>query len=181
MIELEVKFRLDDSVEFELQLQRKGYKKVETLIQVDTYFNSPFHQFEETDEALRIREMADKIEFTYKGPKTSQKSKMREEISVAIESASYLTTILNRLGFNQVAQVKKNREVYRKAGSPEITIDKVDQLGVFTEFELVLEDGDKKDEQEDHLRNICKQFGLDPDKQIRTSYLELLLAKDETQ
>ncbi|RMG42377.1 MAG: class IV adenylate cyclase [Methanobacteriota archaeon] len=178
MIEIELKFRLENPMEFIKSILANGYHKTETIHQIDTYLNSPFHNFHKTDEALRIRETDNLKELTYKGPKTSKKSKMREEISVSINSSTEMLLIFNRLGFEKVAQVKKTRQVFEKDGTLEITVDEVEGLGFFSEFEITIEDEKDKEDREDYLRMICQQFGLNPDNQIRTSYLELLLSKE---
>lgn len=178
MIEIEVKFPLNDEGSFVDKLLKSGFLKSKSLNQTDIYFNSPHHNFAETDEALRIRLTPNKTELTYKGPKTSQKSKLREEISVEISSSKDLLSIFQKLGFEPVAKVEKERTVFVK-NDFEITIDRVKDLGTFTEIEVVIEDPKNKENKENELLNICKQFGFDLREQIRLSYLELILNSEE--
>jgi len=161
---------------------------IESVTQEDCYYNAPDRDFANTDEALRIRtETADgqtETRLTYKGPLIEQESKTRQEAETAVEDADQLQSILEGLGYEPAAVVKKDRERYTVDGCT-VTLDAVDGLGEFVEAELDVEtteaDADAEIERaRDRLTAVLDQLGLDANDQIRTSYLGLLLEADDT-
>ncbi|HUG89298.1 MAG TPA: CYTH domain-containing protein, partial [Planctomycetaceae bacterium] len=56
--EVELKFPLSDSERVQAELGRLGARPNESVEQIDRYFNHPARDFGETDEALRIRQVA---------------------------------------------------------------------------------------------------------------------------
>lgn len=155
----------------------------DTVEQTDTYYDAPHREFETTDEALRIRiERTDAeatTRLTYKGPRVDDNSKTRTEIETEIASHERMDGILEYLGFSPAATVEKIRERYA-IGEYTVTLDAVTGLGEFVEIETHVESeaGDEHDAIEtarDGAISILRDLGLDPDDQIRTSYLGLLL------
>jgi adenylate cyclase class 2 len=151
-----------------------------TVTQVDTYYDAPHRDFAETDEALRIRrESSDgtTARITYKGPLVEDASKTRREVETSVEDGDRLDDILESLGFAPAAVVEKERERYALDGYT-VTLDTIADLGEFVEIEREAPESELETIREaavDHLRDL----GLDPDAQIRTSYLGLLLDSSE--
>ncbi|TXT56488.1 MAG: hypothetical protein BAJATHORv1_20077 [Candidatus Thorarchaeota archaeon] len=183
-IEVEIKIPVDD-----MSLLRKKISQIDTedlgvQLQKDVYFDHPCRSFESTDEALRIREiyvsMDEKnpisVELTYKGPKIGSLTKSREETSVEITLHHNLPRLLNQLGFTLVGMVKKNRQKYGY-DDVTITLDHVEGLGDFIEFEKIVNTPDVVEKAESDLFRLAKSLGLDSSQAIRLSYLELLLDK----
>ncbi|MEM1619989.1 MAG: class IV adenylate cyclase, partial [Fervidicoccaceae archaeon] len=137
-------------------------------VQVDTYFRHPCRDFEVTDEALRLRKRggADQAELCYKGPRSvgGELVKAREEIEVSVKSASELSRILVRLGFEPVAEVVKEREIF-DCGNFITYLDHIEELGDFAEFEA-------RGVEQAELVKLLKNFGLLEKAESRT-YLEL--------
>ncbi|MFD1642121.1 class IV adenylate cyclase [Halohasta litorea] len=177
MYEVELKLRADHD-ELREVLADHGADHVDSRTQTDTYYNAPHREFAETDEALRIRyeQPADgesTTKLTYKGPLVEAESKTREEHETAVDNEQALTGILSGLGFEPAARVEKNREFYALDGYT-ISLDTVADLGEFVEIERAT-----TEDEVEHVRegavDLLSQLGLDPDEQIRTSYLGLLL------
>ncbi|MEF8821008.1 MAG: class IV adenylate cyclase [Halovenus sp.] len=176
MYEVELKVRADHDTVGE-RLDEIGAQRIGTVSQEDVYYDAPDRDFAETDEALRIRtESADEpvTRLTYKGPLVESESKTRQEAETAVADPAEIRAILDGLGYEPAATVRKDREQYAVDGCT-VTLDAVDGLGEFVEAELEVEDG--IDEARGRLETVLEKLGLDPEDQIRTSYLGLLLAE----
>jgi adenylate cyclase, class 2 len=93
MIEVEVKARSKpDTLQRVLGL---GGKLVGVEHHSDAYFNSPHHDFKESDEALRIRVKDGGSRLTYKGPKLDPETQSRLEMTVESIRESYLELLMS--------------------------------------------------------------------------------------
>ncbi len=161
-----------------------------TVVQEDTYYDAPHRSFPDTDEALRIRrertrvegrftstrdadESDERVRVTYKGPLVDDDSKTREEVETEVDDAEEMAAILANLGFDPAATVRKTRERFALEGYT-ITLDVVDGVGEFVEVETETGE-DEIDAARDGAFDVLERLGLDPDEQLRTSYLELAL------
>ncbi|MDS0477553.1 class IV adenylate cyclase [Natrinema sp. 1APR25-10V2] len=150
-----------------------------SVVQVDTYYDAPHRDFPETDEALRIREErpadgADETRITYKGPLVDDESKTREEVETAIRDGEKFDAILMNLGFEPAATVRKERDRFSLEGYT-VTLDSVDGVGEYVEVETDVADESDLEAARDGAYDVLERLGLDPNDQIRTSYLGLLL------
>ncbi|GAB3037916.1 class IV adenylate cyclase [Natronobiforma cellulositropha] len=150
-----------------------------TVVQADTYYDAPHRSFAETDEALRIRreraadEDDEQARLTYKGPLVDEQSKTREEFETGVERGAVLAGALEQLGFDPAATVTKRRERFALEGYT-VTLDAVEGVGEFVEVETEA-DEETLEEARDGALAVLERLGLDPESQLRTSYLELLL------
>jgi adenylate cyclase class 2 len=205
MYEVEVKVPADHEA-VRARLGELGAERVGRVTQRDTYYDAPHRQFAETDEALRIRREAttpgtgrsgdgvtgetaetdeaeeidgaddDRIRVTYKGPLVEDESKTREEFETDVGDDRAMREILERLGFEPAAVVDKERERYALAGYV-VTLDRVTDLGEFVEVEREAA-ADEIEAVREGAYDVLRDLGLDPGRQIRTSYLGLLLERD---
>ncbi len=173
MYEVEVKVSADVSAVRE-RLIDHGAEARGTETQVDTYYDHPSRSFAETDEALRIRRVDGAATVTYKGARIDDASKTRAEIQTVVEDGDAAAAILEALGFEAVADVRKERERYRFEGYT-VTLDRVEGAGEFVEVETT---GDEAEIESlrDGAYDVLRKLDLDPERQIPTSYLELVLA-----
>ncbi len=170
-MEIEVKFRLDREVEEAIrQFATFEIEKVEE----DIYFNSPYRDFRETDEALRVRKDVEGFSITYKGPKVDSETKSREEIKLRVDDFNAAVELLKKLGFKEAGRVVKNRKIYR-AGNAIICLDDVEGLGKFVEIEIECDD---LEEGKQKVFGIAEKLGFDRKESIRKSYLEMVLEKN---
>lgn len=165
MYELEMKAKIDRYTRGRIEQMVKKAEFLEERIEEDDYFSSPIKNFEETDEALRIRKSGENTILTYKGPKIDAISKSREEIEVLVSGD--IDPLLQRLGFNKFIRIKKKRKLYRYKEFT-VTIDDVEGLGEYIEIEL-------KSENKEDVRKIENLFDTLLLNSERRSYLELLL------
>jgi adenylate cyclase class 2 len=180
MYEVELKVRASHDAVRD-RLDALGAERTGTVTQVDTYYDAPHRDFAETDEALRIRreECGDEstTRITYKGPLVEAASKTRQEIETGVADPDRFDDMLAALGFSPAAVVEKERERYALDGYT-VTLDTVAGLGEFVEIEREAAETAVEATREgavSHLRDL----GLDPDDQIRTSYLGLLINSSE--
>ena len=191
MYEVEVKLRADHET-VRARLDEAGADREVRTTQVDTYYGAPHRDFAETDEALRIRretriddeetpdggggdEEGETTKVTYKGPLVDEASKTRNEHETTVGDGESAEGILSGLGFEPVETVEKEREFFALDGYT-VTLDAVAGLGEFVEVETEAESESDVDPAREGAFEVLRRLGLDPDEQIRTSYLALLLA-----
>ena len=186
-IEVEVKIPIENRKSVEEALNRIGAQKMNSETQVDTYFDHPARAFQKTDEALRLRNRHPEVEgdekdnttttpyeLTYKGPKLESRSKSRVELSVHISNIDSAQLILESLGFKHVATISKRR-VFYTIDSITVSVDDVEDVGLFLELERIVASRDDMNPALDMIFNLVERLGLDSSNSIRTSYLELFL------
>jgi len=161
------------------RLERLEATQLNSVMQADTYYNAPHRDFAETDEALRIRserptDGAEETRVTYKGPLVDEETKTREEFETGVEDDETIDAILTSLGFEPTATVRKDRERFSLDGYT-VTLDSVDGVGEYVEVETEVADESGLEAAREGAYDVLEQLGLDPDDQLRTSYLGLLL------
>ncbi len=142
MIEVEAKYRVKKPEyikKIEEIITDEKYEYIDTVEEIDTYYNHPCRDFKKTDEVLRIRirsSGSSKIYIlTYKGPrKYSNEIKSRTEYEVKIHNHRIMDEILQQLGFKKIAVIRKRRRIYRGRRA-EITIDVLENIGTYLEIE----------------------------------------------
>jgi len=172
MYEVELKLRASHDAVRE-RLDALGAERTGTVSQVDTYYDAPHRDFADAVE-IEVREGAgDALGDPVTEGVGVADSFPREEIETGVEDHDRFDDILAALGFSPAAEVTKDRERYA-LDDYVVTLDTVAGLGEFVEIERdAPEDAVESTRQGavSHLRSL----GLDPDDQIRTSYLGLLL------
>ena len=181
MYEVELKFPLVDAEPVVRRLSLLGAEPGAPQEQIDLYFNHPARDFEQTDEALRLRSVGDRNIVTYKGPVVDSQTKTRREIEISLEggdAAARFAEILQLMGFRPVREVRKRRQPYQctwQGRSFEIALDEVAKLGRFVEIETLADEAGRTAAVEVIL-SFASQFQLgNPEKR---SYLCLLLEND---
>ncbi|WP_458188304.1 class IV adenylate cyclase [Haladaptatus sp. NG-WS-4] len=179
MYEVEVKVRADHEAVRE-RLEELGARYLGTVTQEDFYYDAPHRDFGETDEALRVRRESDEegmVErVTYKGPLVETESKTRKEHETVVGDGDTVDALLSALGFEAAATVQKERERYQ-LDEYLVVLDAVAGLGEFVEVEVEAKERDVESAREGAY-DVLHDVGLDPDDQIRTSYLGLLLRNE---
>lgn len=177
--EVEQKFRVADVTAVVAKLRELGAVPCDAIDQVDHYFAHPARDFAHTDEALRIRRVGQQNFITYKGPKIDRVTKTRREIELPLaggnESATHWTSLLQALGFQAVAAVRKRRkhlDLTWLDATIAIALDQVDGLGSFIELELIADES-MLDEAKSRVQSLAAALGLSSPE--RRSYLEMLL------
>jgi adenylate cyclase class 2 len=179
MLEVEMKFPVDDLTAVESRLAKAGGRAADIRQDRDCYFNAPDRDFSRTDEAFRLRRIGSANFVTYKGPKQDPETKTRVEIEVPLaegaEAAEAFRQLVTRLGYRAVAVVQKQRRIYHlETGtfSVEICLDEVKDVGCFVELEILAPE-EQLPEARRAVQELATTLGLN--RSERRSYLELLL------
>jgi len=186
-------------------LDEAGAERLGTVAQSDTYYDAPHRDFAQTDEAFRIRTVASAVEtfergedlaadvdavlsgdaraggetrVTYKGPLVEAESKTREEFETAVGNEEEVAAILDGLGFEPVADVRKLRTKFHLNGFT-VLLDAVEGVGDYVEIETEVDAEAEVEAAREDAYAVLRGLGLDPTEQIRTSYLGLRLGDDE--
>lgn len=183
-LEVEMKFPIDDPAAVGARLAEAGIVLGEPVAQIDEYFQHPSRDFAATDEAFRLRRIADAAFVTYKGPKLDAQTKTREEIEVPLAPGSepweQFTAMLLHLGFLPAGTVVKERRTgraFNHGREIEVAWDAIVLLGEFLELEVVAE-ADEADAARDAVQALAASLGLTHSE--RRSYLELLRAAEKS-
>ncbi|HLF16943.1 MAG TPA: class IV adenylate cyclase [Candidatus Thermoplasmatota archaeon] len=164
MLEVEAKVRLVEPEGLRRRLRELGARSGAACEQVDVFFSHPARDLASTDEALRLRASAGRLELTYKGPRQPGAVKSREELTVVVDSDP--TALLQALGFVPLFRLRKRREAWR-LGEAEVALDRLEGLGAFAEVEAPTTR---------HVEAALAALGLASLPREAKSYLELALA-----
>jgi adenylate cyclase, class 2 len=181
MLEVEVKYSVNDFGPLEAALAHWGAALGPPRRDSDHYFNAPDRDFARTDEAFRVRSVGASNFVTYKGPKRDRETKTRLEIEVALadgeEAAADFRRMLTLLGYKPSGIVRKSRRVARceRHGFPlQVCLDEVDHLGRFAELEVVAAE-EHYEAAKALVLAAAGELGLT--RVERRSYLEMVLAQ----
>lgn len=179
MYEVELKVPADHTA-VRTRLEQLGAESIGGVRQVDTYYDAPHRSFVETDEALRIRSETPleggepTTRITYKGPLLDDTSKSREEFETVVGNEETMATVLQKLGFEPAATVVKERDRNTINGYV-VTLDTVEDVGEYVEVETEVNAEADLAAAREGAADCLESLDLDPDDQIRTSYLGLLI------
>ncbi len=161
MLEVEMKFRVENASEFEKRLKNDfqiefGAPTRET----DVFFKNKALGFPKAGKTLRVRRSGNSLAATFKGPRLDATTKTREEIELPLfpafesgadsaendqkiaETRAEWIRFFKKLGFEPCAKVAKIRRRGRLTFDGrefEITLDEASPLGFFTEIETLAE------------------------------------------
>jgi adenylate cyclase class 2 len=180
--EVELKYALTDAADLRRALTALNARTVSTHDEVDTYLAHPARSFAETDEALRVRRIGERIWLTYKGPKIDQTTKTRTEIEIELAGGGDVQQrameFWRQLGFRPVREVHKRRELIEVRWhnrSVHVSLDHLAGVGEFVELELSAEPAELEEFRQSLMALAARLNLTRPE---RRSYLELLLQKN---
>ena len=161
--EREVKFYLSDIKAVQEKFTQVGaLKQKERVHEYNLRFDSETQFLRENHQVLRLRK-DDQAHLTYKGPADlSHGIADRQELEITVGDFDTARQILEALGFSVFMIYEKYRTTYF-LDSCEIVLDEL-PFGNFIEIE---------GESEETIRYTAKRLGLDWEKRITASYLEL--------
>ncbi len=195
MLEIEMKFRIEDSNAYEKLLKSTlGVTLGPATTESDVFFTNEALGFPNQGKALRIRRRGNYLAATFKGPRLDSETKTREEIELTLVDERKEQTEENalrvekarkewirfyeRLGFLPYGEVNKSRRRGRvefMGRQLEITLDTIDGLGSFTELEATAEK-EEYEEARGVVIVLAKKLGLTVS--ITRSYLSLIYSQD---
>jgi adenylate cyclase, class 2 len=139
-IEIEAKMPLHAPAELRRRLQAIGATPGKTIIETNTYFDTPQASLKTADHGLRLRierehsAAEESVTLTYKGARAHGKLKSRSEIEVPVGDPQAAAQLLTALGFSPVFTFEKRRQVWHAEGC-EVALDQLPYLGWFVEIE----------------------------------------------
>lgn len=134
MLEQEIKLRFASLEAARLAVTTAGGRLVRSRrLQSDRFYDTADLTLASTAQALRLRREPDLATLTYKGAPQPGPVKSREEIETTVANADHLTTVFERLGFEERWRFEKHREDYT-LGDAKVFIDE-SNAGVFVEIE----------------------------------------------
>jgi adenylate cyclase class 2 len=144
--EIEVKFKVDSHRPIRRAINSLGAKYVATIVQEDSYYDTPDQALLANQSGLRVREIKvlrsapgarpnGQPILTYKGPlQVGRKAKVRREIETPLETPDSIKQILQALGHHLILSCQIRRTSYR-LGRCLIELDELPLLGTFVEVE----------------------------------------------
>jgi len=159
--ETEAKFPVESFEAVRRALRKAGAAYRFTVLQTDTYYDTPERSLLAADQGLRIRRLRylrsarghrdDRPELTFKGSGNgSRRAKVRHEIQTRIDDADALEAVLQAAGLVRMLTIRKRRASYHLAGCT-IELDKLPMIGRFVEVEAP---------DEEHLDRVRRRLGL---------------------
>jgi len=139
-VEIEAKMKVSDIAALEASLEAAGAKRVATLLETNTYFDTPAGSLKMSDQGLRIRvernaeSGRDTVTITHKGPRAQGKIKSRTETELIVADARIAAEMLAALGYVQVLSFDKRRRRWDLDGC-HVDIDSLPYIGDFVEIE----------------------------------------------
>ncbi len=143
--EIEAKFRVENFSSVRRSLKRIGATHMETILQTDSFFDTPDGSLRSADCGLRIRRVRvlrsgsrksdTRPLVTYKGPRDlGEKTKSRLEFQTHVDNIEAIFRILEGCGMNLAMTIQKKRSSYR-AGECFVELDELPLIGRFVEIE----------------------------------------------
>lgn len=139
-IEIEAKMPLKDPAALENRLRKLGAKAGRSIIEINTFFDTPQAALRSGDQGLRLRvehEIDGKshiVTLTHKGPRAHGRVKTRSETEVIVDNANHAAQLLTALGFLPVFMFEKKRKHWQMDKCI-IALDTLPHLGDFVEIE----------------------------------------------
>lgn len=124
--------------------------------QIDQYYNPPHADWSKEKRYIRIRSEGENTIFAYH---ETLAHCLANEFETKIENKTVFEEALQRMGFQKLGLIEKNRETFQ-LGEFEICLDRVKGIGTFLEIET---DGQPENfqEKEQGCRALLKKIGLD--------------------
>ena len=168
--EIEAKMKIDGFDRVREALKKVGAKRVGSVLETNTFFDSPERSLVAKDSGLRLRRKRDddsgKEEFiiTVKGPQQSGELKNRPEAEVVVEDGDDAKAVLAALGYSPTLEFEKRRESW-KVDQCKVELDELPVLGKFVE----IEGPDEK-----AVMGVRERLGMKDEPLIRTGYATML-------
>lgn len=180
--EIEIKVPIENMEDMMERLLEQEFRKIGSVREEDTYYNSEYYDVKSRDEALRIRRSLDlesgkhTAQINFKGKKIDRVSMSRREYETEIEDPERMNEILTAVGFLPAAAVRKMR-IYLSRREMTACLDQVEGLGDFLELEVIIKEENLRSRYLAEMEELLGKLGLSSADTVRTSYLGLLAEK----
>ena len=168
--EIELKLRIADHQAARTRLVAVGAHPVADVLETNWILDTTDRRLRAADTGLRVRQAvpADAnatpaATLTFKGPRTGDTFKSREEQETLIDDPAAVLRILKRLGFMPTIVFEKRRATF-KLGPCHVTLDELPRLGWFTEIEGA---------SADDVEQARAKLAIDDAEPVAETYVEL--------
>ena len=168
--EIEAKMKFEDFDRVREALKQVGAKRVGSVLETNTFFDSPEKHLVAKDSGLRLRRKRDddggneEFLITVKGPQQAGELKNRPEAEVVVEDGEDAKAVLAALGYSPTLVFEKRRESW-KLEQCKVELDELPVLGKFVEIEGP--DGKA-------VMGVRERLGMKDEPLIRTGYATML-------
>ncbi len=162
MIEIEIKFKVEDPIKICNLLVRCGAKQYPKEREVDFSFDTYDRLLSRQAKLLRLRKTDKETLLTFKGPIIASRFKKREEINIRLDDFKRTQDLLNQIGFVGSFTKEKIRQRFSLKDT-EVYLDRLPFIGYYLEIE-----GRDK-----NILNLSKRLKLDMTEAIKESYNQL--------
>ena len=138
--EIEIKLRATDLAAVRQSLKQAGARFLETVEELNEFFDRPNNSLRTADSGLRIRTLrrggtsADEALLTWKGPLQPGAMHNRPSIDLAARPAALASGFLFALGFIRTSGFEKRRESW-EFDACRVELDELPHFGAFVEIE----------------------------------------------
>jgi adenylate cyclase class 2 len=160
VIEREIKYRVEDFDLYRKKLLQKGATCRPSVFEDNIVFDDEAGSLKREGKLLRLRK-AGTVTMTFKKPVDRTRFKIMEEYEIEVSNFDGAVKIINALGYHKVFRYQKRREVITWLTS-HILLDKT-PIGNYIEIEG----------SEEHILELSKELGLDPESGSSKNYMEL--------
>jgi predicted adenylyl cyclase CyaB len=165
---VELKARYPDRDRGREVAERLGARRVSVEVQTDTYFSTGAYRMK-----LRESSLGRHWLIGYSRPDRTGSRKSSYRLLPVPDPAEKRRILATSMGVK--ATVVKERELWL-LGPTRIHLDRVEGLGDFLEFEVVMEDGLTEEEGHRIVRELRAEFGIADEDVIAGSYSDLVLS-----
>lgn len=168
--EIEAKMRIGEHEPLRVRLRAAGARRVGTVLEVNTFFDTTGHSLRSRDMGLRLRIArdvatgAESFVVTSKGPAARGALKRRDEIEFTVSNPDAAQRLFERLGFQPDLSFEKRRETWELDGC-HVELDELPRLGRFVEIE---------GPSEEVILGVRDKLGLAQVELVRTSYIAMV-------
>ncbi len=176
MIEVERKFRLDDSKKQGVlsMLENKTPQDFHQIDKVFLFQNNSFKNFKRGQPVIRIRSSNGVITLTYKRALNEGGDMLEHEVKV--DSVDVTQAIVLELGYLLATDIEKKRQEF-SFDNATVSLDEVVGLGTFLEIEIMADDEQKIDDAQKKVMEIAEKFGLGEAEIVTKKYDQLMEEK----
>jgi predicted adenylyl cyclase CyaB len=166
-LNIELKARCANLEDFENRVKQLSHKLDGHDNQTDTFYKVPAGRLKLRESSLYGNFLIPYLRRNESGPKRSDYSLL------PVEDVPSLKELLQNM-FGILIVVKKERTIYLHE-NVRIHLDRVEDLGDFIEFEAVVHDKGKVDENHQKLDNLIDYFKIKENDFIQNAYADMLL------
>ena len=160
MIEREIKYRVEDFDQYRKKLLQKGATSRPSVFEDNIVFDDEAGSLKRDEKLLRLRK-SEIVTLTFKEPVDRTRFKIMEEYEIEVSDFYETVKIINALGYYEVFRYQKRREAITWLDS-HILLDET-PIGNYIEIEG----------SEEHILELSRELGLDPERGSSKNYMEL--------